>query len=178
METLQCSALQPVGRERVGENAIFDTDEGKLLFTVNADLTAKKTAEIMAEKFKIQPETAIGKHILLMTSVADSEEGFVRLENAVKSINADYPAAVRQHTQKHDECLTASIPEMVLTPREAMHSEHELVPASEAVNRISAELIANYPPGTAIIAPGERIPVNVKINQSHIRVVKLAKKNK
>ena len=48
-------------------------------------------------------------------------------------------------------------PEQVLDPREAFFAPAESVPANEAVGRVSAELVAPYPPGVPVLAPGERI---------------------
>jgi lysine decarboxylase len=39
--------------------------------------------------------------------------------------------------------------------REAYFAPTEMVSATDAVGRISADLIAPYPPGVAVIAPGE-----------------------
>src|SRR5450432_2435912 len=48
-------------------------------------------------------------------------------------------------------------PQTVLAPREAFFAANETVPASAAVGRVSAELIAPYPPGVPVLAPGELI---------------------
>lgn len=45
----------------------------------------------------------------------------------------------------------------ILTPREAFFAKHEVVAADRAVGRISAELIAPYPPGIPVVMPGEEI---------------------
>jgi lysine decarboxylase len=39
--------------------------------------------------------------------------------------------------------------------REAYFATTELVSATDAIGRVSADLIAPYPPGVAVIAPGE-----------------------
>ncbi|CAB5050020.1 unannotated protein [freshwater metagenome] len=39
--------------------------------------------------------------------------------------------------------------------RDAYFAETEMVSAERAVGRISADLIAPYPPGVAVVAPGE-----------------------
>ena len=39
--------------------------------------------------------------------------------------------------------------------RDAYFAETEMVSAANAVGRISADLIAPYPPGVAVVAPGE-----------------------
>jgi arginine decarboxylase len=45
----------------------------------------------------------------------------------------------------------------VLSPREAFFAPNETVAASAAVGRVSAELVAPYPPGVPVLAPGELI---------------------
>ena len=48
-------------------------------------------------------------------------------------------------------------PRPVLPPREAFFARHERVPIGEAVGRTCAELIAPYPPGVPVLAPGEEV---------------------
>jgi arginine decarboxylase len=45
----------------------------------------------------------------------------------------------------------------VVTPREAFFAETERVPIATVVGRVSAELVAPYPPGIPVLAPGERV---------------------
>ncbi len=45
----------------------------------------------------------------------------------------------------------------MLASREAFFAPNETVPAAAAVGRISAELVAPYPPGVPVLAPGELI---------------------
>ena len=48
-------------------------------------------------------------------------------------------------------------PKVVISPRDAYFAPHLTVPAEEAIDRVSAELVAPYPPGIPVLAPGERI---------------------
>jgi lysine decarboxylase len=48
-----------------------------------------------------------------------------------------------------------------MTPREAYFAETELVSRDNAAGRISADLIAPYPPGVAVLAPGEKITEDI-----------------
>ena len=48
-------------------------------------------------------------------------------------------------------------PQTVLAPREAFFARNETVPAAAAIGRVSAELVAPYPPGIPVLAPGELI---------------------
>jgi len=48
-------------------------------------------------------------------------------------------------------------PETVIRPRDAFFAVHETVSAEDAVGRVSAEIVAPYPPGVPVLAPGERV---------------------
>lgn len=48
-------------------------------------------------------------------------------------------------------------PEVVLSPRDAFFAPHRTLAANEAIGEVSAELVAPYPPGIPVLAPGERI---------------------
>ncbi|MCZ3385595.1 MAG: aminotransferase class V-fold PLP-dependent enzyme [Actinomycetia bacterium] len=48
-------------------------------------------------------------------------------------------------------------PDVVLSPRDAYFAAHETVSAQQAIGKVSAELVAPYPPGIPVLAPGERI---------------------
>ncbi len=52
-------------------------------------------------------------------------------------------------------------PIMETSPRTAFFARHESVPIGSAVGRICAELVAPYPPGIPVLAPGERITAEV-----------------
>jgi lysine decarboxylase len=48
-------------------------------------------------------------------------------------------------------------PEQVLDPRTAFFAAHRTVELDRAIGEVSAELVAPYPPGVPVLAPGERI---------------------
>jgi lysine decarboxylase len=52
-------------------------------------------------------------------------------------------------------------PMVALPPREAFFARHEVVTAERAVGRVCAELIAPYPPGIPVLAPGEVVTAEV-----------------
>ena len=53
------------------------------------------------------------------------------------------------------------IPQAVLTPREAYFAESETIEIKNAIGGISAQSLEPYPPGIAIINPGEIIDEKV-----------------
>lgn len=48
-------------------------------------------------------------------------------------------------------------PVQLVSPRQAFFAERETVPIDRAVGRVCAELVAPYPPGIPVLAPGEQI---------------------
>ena len=87
-------------------------------------------------------------------TIADGENTLDKLVGAlVKAIHATVgrarppSVAVSWHVQ----------PIKAMSPRTAFFAPHETVTADAAVGRISAELIAPYPPGVPVLAPGELV---------------------
>lgn len=70
-------------------------------------------------------------------------------------------AAVERHRSepRHPAAKIAwtVAPRTVLPPREAFFTPHEAIPADAADGRVSAELVAPYPPGIPVLAPGELV---------------------
>jgi arginine decarboxylase len=113
-------------------------------YAIEADLVAAGMPVEMADRDTIVPIPAI----------ADDEDQVGRFTEALI-------AAIERHRGTPRRPVAAAawtvIPETVLSPREAFFAPNETVPADAAVGRISAELIAPYPPGVPLLAPGERV---------------------
>ena len=82
-------------------------------------------------------------------------------EDQIATFTEELIAALERHRgQPRRPVATAAWtvrPQPVLAPREAFFAPNETVPASSAIGRISAELVAPYPPGVPVLAPGELI---------------------
>ena len=50
-----------------------------------------------------------------------------------------------------------ALPPQRMTPREAFFAQYEAVPRAQAIGRVSAELVAPYPPGVPVLVPGEEV---------------------
>jgi lysine decarboxylase len=113
-------------------------------YVVEKDLIAAGMPVEMADRDTICPIPAI----------ADDEEQVARFTQTLIGI-------IERHrgTPRHSVPATAwtLVPQTVLSPREAFFAPNQTVPAAAAVGQISAELIAPYPPGVPVLAPGERI---------------------
>jgi lysine decarboxylase len=76
-------------------------------------------------------------------------------------IDAARRAATPQRPRIPSSVWTAEIPAAAVSPRAAFFARHELVSAEAALGRVSAELIAPYPPGIPVLAPGEVVTSGV-----------------
>ena len=111
---------------------------------VEADLIAAGMPVEMGDRDTVVP----------IVSMADDEE-------QVAVFTEELVAAIERHRgQPRGPAATAAWtvrPQTVLAPREAFFAPNETVPADEAIGRVSAELVAPYPPGIPVLAPGELI---------------------
>ena len=99
-------------------------------------------------------EMADRDYLVPIVTLADDRDDVLALTDAiVRSVERHRgpPRAVSPAAQWTLE------PDMVMTPREAFFAPHHRRPAPSAIGRISAELVAPYPPGIPVLAPGERI---------------------
>ena len=154
-----------------GQASIYDIDQGKLLFNLKTKQTAFQISEILSTQNRLQMEMAAKKHMLAMTSVADTDEGIQRLWAAIGALNIKLETSTSTQTVQK-----LPIPEQVLTPRQAAFMPTETVPWDKAIGRISAEIITDVPPGIALVAPGERILKGLPPKQGNVRVVKINNK--
>jgi arginine decarboxylase len=100
----------------------------------------------------IRVEMADGDTVVFLATLADSKVEFDELAEALIPILKKEQSAPR----KTATSLSWSIvPSVALSMRDAYFAETEMVAAAQAVGRISADLIAPYPPGVAVVAPGE-----------------------
>jgi arginine decarboxylase len=111
---------------------------------VEADLIAAGMPVEMGDRDTVVP----------IVTIADDEE-------QIAKFTEELIAAVDRHRgEPRRPVPTASWtvrPETVLAPRDAFFAPNETVLASAATGRISAELVAPYPPGVPVLAPGELI---------------------
>ena len=108
----------------------------------------------LRENCHIQPEMKAPGYVLLMTSYADSAEGFSRLLSALREIDA--AGRTEKASSKKSAALPArSLPSCAMTISGACMAESELIPFADAAGRISGDYVAVFPPDTPLIVPGE-----------------------
>jgi arginine decarboxylase len=111
---------------------------------VEADLLAAGIPVEMADRDVLVP----------MVTLSDDEPSVARLLDTLA-------AAIEKHRGEPRKTGPAAAwtvePATATDPRSAFFARHETVPAATAVGRVSVELIAPYPPGIPVLAPGEVI---------------------
>ena len=99
-------------------------------------------------------ESADRDVLIAVVSLADTAATVTALTDAVV-------ASVEQHRGPARAVVGPAAygvePIAVVSPRRAFFATAEVVPIAEAVGRTSAELVAPYPPGIPVLAPGERV---------------------
>jgi arginine decarboxylase len=112
----------------------------------------KVEADIIAAGMAV--ETADRDTVVPIPTIADDEAQIAKFTEVLIE-------AIERHRGVPRELAVAASwsvePQTVLAPREAFFAPNETVPAVAAVGRVSAELIAPYPPGVPVLAPGELI---------------------
>jgi lysine decarboxylase len=84
--------------------------------------------------------------------LADDAESFANLKAALVPI---LQTLVSEPRESATALSWSVIPEIGISMRDAFFADTEMVKADNAQGRISADLIAPYPPGVAVVAPGE-----------------------
>jgi len=100
----------------------------------------------------IRVEMADRDTIVFLATIADSRADFDSLADAL------IPILKKRQEQRRESATALSwsvVPQRAASMRDAYFAETEMVSAESAVGRISADLIAPYPPGVAVVAPGE-----------------------
>jgi lysine decarboxylase len=90
--------------------------------------------------------------IVFLATLADHADDFSVLSDALVRILKSLKNAPRP-TQT--SLSWSIVPTVAVSMRDAYFADTEVVSAEKAIGRISADLIAPYPPGVAVVAPGE-----------------------
>lgn len=144
-------------------------DIGKLVLSVEGTgLSGQDFYDILIDRYHLQMEMACESFVLAMFTIADTEEGYDRLVQAVLEIDAQLSdGKLTKRAGENIICEVGrkafSLPVLpVAVPfYEAWDVEKEAVLPEAAVGRIAGEFINLYPPGVPMVVPGERLTAEV-----------------
>jgi lysine decarboxylase len=100
----------------------------------------------------IRVEMADRDTLVFLATLADTKEDFQKLAKVLIAILKSVATTPRLSATALSWSV---IPQVAISMREAYFADTELVSARDAIGRTSADLIAPYPPGVAVVAPGE-----------------------
>ena len=127
-------------------------DPSKIVLRVQQLGASGVEIENELQKVGIRVEMADRDTIVFLATLADGAEDFRTLADAL------IPILKRLQGQRRESATALSwsvVPIRGISMRDAYFAKTEMVNASVAQGRISADLIAPYPPGVAVVAPGE-----------------------
>ncbi len=127
-------------------------DPTKIVLRANQLGASGVDIEKALQALNIRVEMADSDTVVFLATLADSKVEFDELAQALIPILKAEQKAPRATATS----LSWSVsPTVALSMRDAYFAETEMVAAAQAIGRISADLIAPYPPGVAVVAPGE-----------------------
>ncbi len=132
----------------------YKTDVTKVFIKADG-LSGKRLESILEIDFGIEVESASDEGILILCNIGNKRSDFEYLVSCLNKIdNHNYKDIYYLENKKHMPMLTPIIKKSL---REAYFSPKEIIPKSEAVGRLSGEVVAECPPGISILLPGELI---------------------
>lgn len=148
-----------MGQEIMGQAGVAGVDRTRLVISAKElGLTGFALEEILFERYAVNMELADYQNVLAIVTYANTKDELDRLVKACEEIAQEYGKGEKIACEQPKLPL---IPEQVFTPRQAYFAKTEEVNWQQAIGKISAEMIAPYPPGIPIIYPGERITKEV-----------------
>ena len=132
----------------------YKTDVTKVFIKADG-LSGIRLESILEIDFNIEVESATDIGVLILSNVGNKRSDIKYLVECLHKIDkTNYSDICYLENKKHMPMLT---PIIKMSLREAFYADKEVIAKEDAVGRISAEVIAECPPGIAILLPGELI---------------------
>ena len=147
----EASTLEKLSLEPISE----DRDMGKIIIYTNGYIDGKKLYHMLREEYNLELEMYNNHYLVAMTSIMDSDDGFRRLIDALRSI--DKTLGDKKYGNNNEKIVKIFQQRKGRTKSHKMTTKFELKPIKDCVGRVSSTIIMAYPPGIPIIMPGEII---------------------
>ena len=132
----------------------YKTDVTKVFIKVDG-LSGKRLESILEIDFGIEVESASDIGVLILCNIGNTHSDLKYLADCLEKIASNhYQDIYYLENRKHMPMLE---PQIKMSLRDAFYAEKERIPKAEAIGRISAEVVAECPPGISILLPGELI---------------------
>lgn len=132
----------------------YMTDVTKVFIKIDG-LSGKRLESILEIDFGIEVESASDIGVLILCNIGNKHSDFVYLADSLEKIaSANHKDIYYLENRKHMPMLE---PKIKMSLRDAYYADKETIAKEDAIGRISAEVIAECPPGISILLPGELI---------------------
>lgn len=132
----------------------YMTDVTKVFIKIDG-LSGKRLESILEIDFNIEVESASDIGVLILCNLGNKRSDFKYLADSLETIaKNNYMDICYLENRKHMPMLE---PKIMMSLRDAYYAEKEVVNKEDAIGRISAEVVAECPPGISILLPGELI---------------------
>ena len=137
----------------LGDPSVGARDPLKLIVDVSATLADGIAVDRSLNERGIRLEGADRRTLVPLLTIGDDEARVRRLATALAEAIDENRGELSEAPRIATSWRTR--PEQRMTPRQAFFAPRERVTIAAAVGRVSAELVAPYPPGIPALAPGE-----------------------
>lgn len=132
----------------------YMTDVTKVFIKADG-LSGKRLESILEIDFNIEVESASDAGLLVLSNIGNTRSDIKYLADCLHKIDkTNYSDICYLEKKKHMPMLT---PIIKMSLQDSFYAPKERIPKAEAIGRISGEVIAECPPGIAILLPGELI---------------------
>ena len=135
-----------------GEQSVHDSRK-ILISSADTDLSGYELAKRLRNDYHIETEMAAPDYVLALTSIADTDEGYRRLIDALKKIDSN---CVRCENA-NPLFFIKELPKRAFIPCKKYKYKSIEVPLESSEGKIAMETVMAYPPGSPCIVAGEVI---------------------
>lgn len=153
--------LEILGTDCVGSLGIYDLDLCKIVISFKQlGLSGFEAERLLRNSYNLQVELSDLYNILILLTFGNTRSHIQQLLTALEYLvqNMKRPSfAEKKYGSLETSLIMPSVPELVISPRQAFFSHSTPVPLEASAGRICAEIISCYPPGIPALGPGEKI---------------------
>lgn len=149
--------LQVLDRKSLDASSAFHWDPSKIVVStaMAKGFHGEDLDGVLRSRYHLEMEMCAPEHVIAMTSLMDTEEGFLRLSRALLEVDQGLTRQENRLLHGDGGPFGRAVP--LLVPSEALDREEKLVALTASAGMISREFVFLYPPGIPILVPGEQI---------------------
>ncbi|NLK22065.1 MAG: aminotransferase class I/II-fold pyridoxal phosphate-dependent enzyme [Epulopiscium sp.] len=153
-----------LGEELNNQYDIHKIDISRLVFyTGRSNKSGIEVDGILRDQYKIQVELSSEIHLVGISTISDTLEGFNLLINAMMNIDEKLMLG-----KEKSDIINTTYPNsnIIISPRKAFYAPKKSIKLVESIGEVSGEFVVFYPPGIPLLSPGE------EITKTHIEQIK------